>query len=60
VEDVPFAFDFSDCETKNIQVHDLKDTLVARGFKTLPNRVDDVFGENGTFKKNNNGQMKLI
>lgn len=60
VKDVPFAFDFSDCETKNIQVHDLKDTLTVRGFKTLPARVDDVFGENGKFKQDNKGQMKLI
>ena len=58
--DVPFAFDFSDCETKNIQFHDLKDTLMVRGFKSLPQRVDDVFGENGTFNKSKTGQMKLV
>lgn len=60
VKDVPFVFDFSDCDVKNIQIHDLKDTLLTRGFKTLPQRVDDVFGENGTFKQNNKGQMKLL
>ncbi len=60
VRDVPFAFDFSDCETTNIQVHDLKDTLTLRGFKSLPSRVDDVFGENGTFKQDGKGQMKLL
>ncbi len=60
IDDVPFVFDFSDCETKLILVHDLKDTLIARGFKTLPNRVDDVFGENGKFKQENKGQMKLL
>lgn len=60
VRDVPFVFDFSDCETKSILVHDLKDTLVTKGFKTLPQRVDDVFGEDGKFKKDNKGQMKLI
>ena len=60
VLDVPFAFDFSDCETKNIQVHDLKDTLSVRGFKSLPQRVDDVFGENGTFNKSKTTQMKIL
>lgn len=60
VKDVPFVFDFSDCETVNIQVHDLRDTLTVRGFKTLPRRVDDVFGKNGTFKTDGKGQMKLI
>ena len=60
VRDVPFVFDFSDCETKNIQVHDLQDTLTARGFKSLPARVDAVFGENGIFKQENKGQMKLL
>ena len=47
-------------ETKNIQFHDLKDTLMVRGFKTLPARVDEVFGENGTFNKSKTGQMKLL
>lgn len=60
VRDVPFVFDFSDCETKNIQVKELKETLLVRGFKTLPQRVDDVFGKNGTFKTNGKGQMKLL
>lgn len=60
VKDVPFVFDFSDCETHNIQVHDLKDTLLTKGFKSLPQRVDDVFGGNGTFKQDNKGQMKLL
>ncbi len=60
VRDVPFAFDFTDCETKNIQVHDLKDTLTTHGFKSLPARVDEVFGENGTFNKSKTTQMKLL
>lgn len=60
VKDVPFVFDFEACKTKNIQVHDLKDTLEIRGFKALPDRVDAVFGANGTFKQDGKGQMKLL
>lgn len=60
VRDVPFAFDFTDCETNKIQVNDLRTAFEVREFKTLPKRVDDVFGEDGEFKSDNKGQMKLL
>lgn len=60
VKDVPFVFDFKDCEASKIDVADFKKALIARDFNTLPRRIDEIFEENGKFNSNGKGQMKLI
>lgn len=58
--DAPFDYDFSDCALKNLDVIGLKRAMEEYEFKTLPKRVDDVFGENNKISNNNKTQMKLL
>ena len=59
--DVPFTFNMHECEMKNVDANLWKDTLSSYEMKSLPKRIDEVFGSNGEIteaKKNN--QMKLL
>jgi len=56
----PFAYDFSDCDMKNLNVSEFKKALEAYDFKTLPKRLDGVFKKSGKIEKISKTQMKLI
>jgi len=56
----PFKYDFSDCDMKNLDVEGFKKALEAYDFKTLPKRLDEIFGKNGKIEKISKTQMKLI
>jgi len=58
--DAPFEYDFSDCDMKNLDVLKFKEALESYDFKTLPKRVDDVFGKDRKIEKISDTQMKLI
>jgi DNA polymerase-1 len=58
VLDVPFSCDFDDCSMKKIDVEEFKTALQEYEFKTLPERVDEVFTKKEEVKKEN--QMKLL
>lgn len=64
--DAPFEYDFADCDIKNLNVEDFKRALEEYEFKTLPKRVDEVFGKNNESGINNyeeakkTNQMKLL
>lgn len=61
VTDVPFSFDIKDCELSNIDTNGLKKAFEEYDFKTLPKRVDEVFGINGKVNKAEKAsQMKLL
>lgn len=61
VTDVPFSFDIKDCSLSNIDVIALKKSFEKYDFKTLPKRVDEVFGLNGKLNKvEKANQMKLL
>lgn len=57
--DVPFSYDFADCGIGKIDAKALKSAFERYEFKTLPKRVDDVFGLNNKIN-NSNSQMKLL
>ena len=56
----PFAYDFSDCDMKHLDVSGFKKALESYDFKTLPKRLNEVFGKNGKIEKIEKTQMKLI
>lgn len=59
--DVPFSFDIKDCELSKIDIDSLKKAFEQYDFKTLPKRVDEVFGLNGEVNKAEKAsQMKLL
>ncbi|OGH39155.1 MAG: hypothetical protein A3B44_01915 [Candidatus Levybacteria bacterium RIFCSPLOWO2_01_FULL_38_21] len=58
--DAPFAYDFSDCDMKNLDIEGFKKALEAYDFKTLPKRLDGVFKKSGKIDKISKTQMKLI
>lgn len=55
----PFKYDFSDCDIKHLDVNSFKKALEDYEFKTLPKRLDDVFGKDGKIQ-NSKSQMKLL
>ncbi len=55
--DVPFSYDFEDCSVKNLGVKELKEELEKYEFKTLPKRIDEIFGGSNDVRKT---QMKLL
>ncbi len=57
--DVPFSHDFSDMDFKKIDVEGLRKGFEKYEFKTLPKRVDEVFGLKAKNNKKSE-QMKLI
>lgn len=57
--DVPFSHDFSDMDFKKIDVKGLREGFEKYEFKTLPKRVDEVFGLK-TKNSKKTEQMKLI
>ncbi len=56
----PFAYDFSDCDMKNLNVLEFKKALEGYDFKTLPKRLEEIFQKNGSIEKISDKQMKLI
>lgn len=56
----PFAYDFSDCDIKNLDVSGFKKALEDYDFKTLPKRLDGIFQKDGKVEKIEKTQMKLI
>lgn len=60
LDDVPFVFDLKDSEVKGFDIGEFKHALERNEFHTLPKRVDEVFDQNGAFKKDGKGQMKLL
>lgn len=56
----PFDYNFSDCDIKNLDIAEFKKALESYDFKTLPKRLDDVFGKDGKVEKMEKTQMKLI
>ncbi len=59
--DVPFSHDFSDMDFKKIDIDGLKKAFEKYDFKTLPKRVDEVFGRIEKTKQQKKAeQMKLI
>lgn len=58
--DAPFAYDFSDCDMKNLDVEGFKKALEVYDFKTLPKRLDEIFKKSGKIEKIVKTQMKLI
>lgn len=59
--DVPFSHNFSDMDFEKIDVDALKSAFEKYEFKTLPRRVDQVFGRiEKTKQQKKNEQMKLI
>lgn len=58
----PFEYSFSDCSMKNLDVSGFKKALESYDFKTLPRRLDEVFGKDGELLGNQNKrtQMKLL
>jgi DNA polymerase I len=64
---VPFDHNFRDCKCSNISYEDWRKAFEKYEFKTLPKRLDEVFGkgkgerEKGKEEdKKNNNQMKLL
>ena len=57
--DAPFEYSFSDCDIKHLDVESFKKALESYDFKTLPKRLDEVFGKDGSIAKSKM-QMKLL
>lgn len=58
VTSVPLVCDLDDCKTTKIDVEGFKKALSEYEFKTLPQRVDEIFNQKKEVKKQN--QMKLL
>lgn len=58
ITDVPFVSNFDQCETEKIDIEKFKEALKEYEFKTLPQRVDEIFNKKEKIKKQN--QMKLL
>lgn len=60
--EAPFEYDFATCDIKNLDIAGFRKALESYEFKTLPKRLDDVFGENGKIngQTDKKMQMKLI
>lgn len=64
LQDVPFEYNYKDCEIKNISYEDWRKAFESYSFKTLPKRLDEVFGKDSKTKledlKKNTNQMRLL
>lgn len=61
LQNVPFRYSFSDCDVKNISYEKWREAFEGYEFKTLPKRLDDVFGKGKKdTKKDTGNQMKLL
>lgn len=70
LQNVPFAYDFKDCDVKNISYEKWRKSFEKYEFKSLPKRLDEVFKkgtgdrgkstENSGKKKDPMNQMKLL
>jgi len=62
LQDVPFKYSFTDCRTENISYDDWRKAFEKYEFKTLPKRLDEVFGKTPGKKRGeeNSSQMKLL
>ena len=59
--DAPFAYDFSDCDMRNLDIQEFKKALESYDFKTLPKRLDDIFQKDGKIVTANAGsRLKTI
>ena len=60
--DAPFEYDFATCDLKNLDIEGLKKAFEKYDFKTLPKRLNDLFGKNNVIQKqaDQKMQMKLI
>ena len=58
VLNVPFSCDLDNCKTENIDIESFKKALEEYEFRTLPQRVDEIFNQKQEIKKEN--QMKLL
>lgn len=65
LKDVPFEYNFKDCEVKHISYENWRSAFESYSFKTLPKRLDETFGKTSASKeelekKKNANQMKLL
>lgn len=62
LQNVPFTYSFNDCDVENISYENWRRAFDKYEFKTLPKRLDEVFGENKNDKKSKTdmNQMKLL
>src|SRR3990167_488249 len=59
--DAPFAYDFSDCDMRNLDIQEFKKALESYDFKTLPKRLDVIFQKDGKIVTANAGsRLKTI
>jgi len=58
--EAPFEYDFEDCSMKKMNIADFRKALESYEFKTLPKRLDEVFGNDGKIANDKMGQMKLL
>lgn len=58
---VPFEYEFTDCDVKNISYENWRKGFEKYEFKTLPKRLDEAFGKStNEVKKKNDNQMTLL
>lgn len=62
LQNVPFTYNYKDCEVENISYPSWREAFESYSFKTLPKRLDEVFKVKDTDekKKENTNQMKLL
>ena len=58
--DAPFEYNFADCDLKNLDIPSFRKALEGYEFRTLPKRLDEVFGKGNVISDNGRGQMKLL
>lgn len=58
--EAPFEYDFADCDIKNLDIDAFRKALQSYEFTTLPKRLDEVFGKDGSITDNGKMQMKLL
>ena len=60
--DAPFEYDFATCDIKNLDIEGLRIAFEKYDFKTLPKRLNELFGQNNVIQKqvDSKMQMKLI
>lgn len=57
--EAPFEYDFSDCDIKNLDIDAFRKALLGYEFKTLPKRLDEVFGKDGAPQENKDKKMQM-
>lgn len=60
IKDVPFAYDFDATKIESLELDEFRDALIKEEFKTLPKRLDEIFGTDGKVTDKGKGQMKLL